>query len=403
MAISVRCDCGKAYWFKDSAAGKSIDCKECGAAISIPDAADSETDSMDFESIDPSSQSDDDASSDDGANRSSKRSSKPARRKKRPAGTSSGAASSQSLLGSLREIVSEITSAYSAASSSRKLALAIGAMIGVGVVGFVVWTFFLTTVINLLLIPLAFVCSPLAMFVLTDAYYRWWIRTEIESLGGTLHSIRWRPFQGKFFTRGWKLGRSCRFYQVTFKNRQGREQSELCGINLIRGAVWGDDIDEMQFMPILDARLEKWGLWAAITFAVALTTFFALNESAYALLGTERVANVTESKQHEVRFRQRGRQHVRTQTMVHYEWVDGAGATHQGRHDFVGAVSPQTLTIEHLPGGHGVRFPGPNFAKLWLRVCGYLALFFGLLYGLDYFDVFGVHASQRRRAASELK
>lgn len=402
MTIRITCQCGKQLAVKDEYAGRRIKCPQCQKAVSIPRPADEPEAAAD--EWDEAAE-DNDESVDNEATPSWKRRDKSRRRKRHPAGAAqshgAGDARQQTLLASLREIATAVTTAYAAASTGRKLAIAIAAMVGLGIAGFIAWTFFITTVINLVLIPLVFLCSPMLMFFLTGAYYRWWIRTEIESLGGTIHSISWRPFQGRLFTRGWKLGRSCRFYQVTFKDRQGREQSELCGISLIRGAVWGDDLDEMQFSPILDARLEKWGLWAAITFGVALTTFFALNESAYALFGREQAAQVTDSRQREVRVRQHGRIQVRTQTMVHYEWVDAGGVTHQGRHDFVGAVSPKAVTIEYLPGGHGVRFPGPGFGKLWLRICGYFALFFALLYALDYFDLFGVHAAQRRRAAAD--
>lgn len=409
MAIPVKCRCGKKIAVKDEAAGRRVKCPQCQKPVLVPEPAD-EDDAAEDEWDDAGQ--DQGESVDDERTSSWKRKGRSSRRKQRPAGAArskgAGDASQQGLLASLREIVAAATTAFAEASSQRKLVLAIGAMIGLGFVGFIAWTFFLTTALHLMLVPLALVsllCSPLLMFVLTDAYYRRWIRTEIESLGGTLQRIRWRPFQGSFFTRGWKLGRSCRFYQVTFQDRQGRQRTELCGINVIRGAVWGDDIDEMQFIPILDARLEKWGLWAAITSGVALTTFFAINESAYALLGHQQDAQVTESQQAEFRGQGRIPKPIvpRFHTLVQYEWVGPGGVTHQGRHLFDGAVSLRTVTIEYLPGGHGVRVAGPSFGKSWLRVCSYLALFFTLLYALDYFDVFGVHAAQRRRAAAELR
>ncbi len=270
-------------------------------------------------------------------------------------------------------------------------------MMAVGFVGFVTWTFFLTAAVSLLLVPLSLLCSPPLMFLLTDAYYRWWIRTEIESLGGTIKKIVWRPFQGALFTRGWKLGRGCRFYQVTFTNRRGREQVELCGISFLRGAAWGDDLDEMQFATILDARLETWAAWGAITLAVALTTFFALNESAYAVLGQQHTATVTANETREVRRHRGGRHWTEKQTIARYEWTDAAGI-HHGRTSFTG-TGPQTLQVETLPLGGGHRLLGTTVGQLWLKACAYLALFFGLLYGLDYFDVFGVHAATRRRAS----
>ncbi len=36
MSLSVRCDCGKTCKVPDTAAGKKIRCKECGASIPVP-------------------------------------------------------------------------------------------------------------------------------------------------------------------------------------------------------------------------------------------------------------------------------------------------------------------------------------------------------------------------------
>jgi len=212
MPIKVTCQCGKQLAVKDKFAGRRIKCPDCQKPVSVPrpadeaEAADDEWDEV---------REDQGESVGDGAISSWKRKDKSGRRKRRPAGAArrngAGDASQQGLLASLREIVTAATTAFTEASSQRKLALVAGAMIGLGIVGFIVWTFFLTTVLNLMLVPLALValvalvCSPPLMFVLTDAWYRWSIRTEIESTGGTLHRIRWRPFQGKFFSRGWKV------------------------------------------------------------------------------------------------------------------------------------------------------------------------------------------------------
>ena len=36
MRLSVRCDCGKTYKVPDTAAGRKVRCKECGASIPVP-------------------------------------------------------------------------------------------------------------------------------------------------------------------------------------------------------------------------------------------------------------------------------------------------------------------------------------------------------------------------------
>ena len=79
----------------------------------------------------------------------------------------------------------------------------------------------------------------IANFTVCDQFYRRRIRQEIESYGGRIKRIAWLPFQGMFFSKGWKRERC---YQVSYTDRDGQNKSDLCGISLIWGSRWGDDV-----------------------------------------------------------------------------------------------------------------------------------------------------------------
>jgi hypothetical protein len=78
---------------------------------------------------------------------------------------------------------------------------------------------------------------------LFDYYSRRTIREEIESYGGTINRIQWRPFQGWFFSTGWtRRRRGVHFYYVTYTDRDAQRRSGLCAVSLW-GTRWDDDID----------------------------------------------------------------------------------------------------------------------------------------------------------------
>lgn len=83
--------------------------------------------------------------------------------------------------------------------------------------------------------------AAVATYVVYDQYNRQLIQSEIESLGGHVESISWRPFQGAFFSRGWGRQKIYRFYCVRYRERDSTEKSELCGVNLLLGLRWDWD------------------------------------------------------------------------------------------------------------------------------------------------------------------
>ena len=83
-----------------------------------------------------------------------------------------------------------------------------------------------------------FVVGAVLLYVAHDLFCRAQIYAEIASYEGTVHRIAWRPFQGAFFTRGWRNKRRYRFFHVWYEDRDGQQRAELCGMSLLFGSSW---------------------------------------------------------------------------------------------------------------------------------------------------------------------
>ncbi len=197
MAIELTCDCGKGYRLNNDKAGKRFKCRDCSTLIQVPSADDNDSEV---------SETNDEVTGE----------LLPVRRR---AGTKSGSAKKKSRKKS------------SASTSGSKQPLIIGVAIAAVVLigGSIAYASLqmprqqFTYLFRILLS----VGVALAYFVGYDQLCRHRIRYDVESYDGTIQSISWRPFQGAFFTRGWTQGKHAKFYEVSYKNRDGQTQHSL--------------------------------------------------------------------------------------------------------------------------------------------------------------------------------
>ena len=61
------------------------------------------------------------------------------------------------------------------------------------------------------------------------------IKSEIESKGGRVISIRWNPF-----ARGWFFEKNERHYEVAYTDRSGATVSTTCKTSLFTGVYWAE-------------------------------------------------------------------------------------------------------------------------------------------------------------------
>ena len=98
----------------------------------------------------------------------------------------------------------------------------IGLCVGLGIgIALLVWFALAQGLLLPILSALAFLLTIGFPFA-RDYYFRRRIREEIESYGGKIESISWRPFQGAFSTRGWHRSKSSRYYTVKYTDRGGK-------------------------------------------------------------------------------------------------------------------------------------------------------------------------------------
>jgi hypothetical protein len=75
------------------------------------------------------------------------------------------------------------------------------------------------------------------------------IRDEIQSKGGRVISIRWKPFG-----RGWFFEKNERHYSIVYLDRSGATVSTDCKTSLFTGVYWADGPNLQEQRPRLMAR-----------------------------------------------------------------------------------------------------------------------------------------------------
>lgn len=371
MTISVTCECGEEYRLSDDKAGRSFQCRECQTRLRVPTPDQLESSSVenddsefgDLEEFEPSRRV---------------KSKKDAGRKRSP--RSSDTAST---------------------SRIRRTMLGLSVSLGIGVVILIGWAVAQGQLLPMLsgLTLLLSVAFPFAK----DWYFRRRIREEIESYGGTVQYISWRPFQGAFFTRGWSRSRQSRFYKVIYTDRSGRSQTELCSMSLWGGATWGEDNDDI------------WGVYGGgvdvelIAYRVApilllLGAWAAAVESAYSLWGETAAGKVTQVTEVQTRSRRTSQPRTSSRYLhVQYEFQEANGMDRVGTTRItIGMVAPNIqkgspVTVEYIPGGWA-RLSTQTY-KTWLKVAAWIIGIVGAilisLKVLDHFDVFRLHAKRK--------
>lgn len=204
MPFVAKCDfCGKAHRCRDTSHGKSINCKQCEAPFIAVDPQRRQCESIDTAKLPP--------------------------RRKRRAKLKQKSESFDSGESDL--------SASETFWTSKNLMLVLG---GCGVV-FGAVAYFATPFIPEVMRRVMGLCAGVCMFVAHHQFCRYKIRAEIESFGGQVDSIQWRPFQGAFFSRGWHVQRIYTFFTVLYRERDGSKKDEMCGVSWIFGTRWDWD------------------------------------------------------------------------------------------------------------------------------------------------------------------
>lgn len=368
MTISVTCECGEEYRLSDDKAGKSFACRECQTRIRVPtpdrlESSSVESDDSEFGDLEEF---------------------EPSRRVK-----------SKKAVGQKRSPRSSDTASK---SRVRRTMLGLSVSLGIGVVILIGWAIAQGQLLPMLsgLTLLLSVAFPFAK----DWYFRRRIREEIESYGGTVQYISWRPFQGAFFTRGWSRSRQSRFYKVIYTDKNGRSQTELCSMSLWGGATWGEDIDD------------SWGFYGGgmdvelIAYRVApilllLGAWAAGVESVYSLWGETAAGKVTQVTEVQTRSRRTSQPRTtRRYLQVQYEFQEADGTARTGSSRIkIGAVATDiqkgsSVTVEYIPGGWA-RLSTQTY-KPWLKVAAWIIGIVGAvliaLKLMDHFDVFRLHS-----------
>lgn len=204
MPFVAECDfCGKPHRCRDTSHGKSITCKQCEVPFIAINLQRSQPDVIDTRKLPP--------------------------RRKRRAKPKQQSASFDT---------DEMALAASESFwNSKNLMFVFG---GCAVV-FGAAAYFATPFIPELIRRVMALCAGASMFLAHHQFCRQKIRAEIESFGGQVDSIRWRPFQGAFFGRGWHVQRIYTFFTVLYRERDGLPKDEMCGVSWIFGTRWDWD------------------------------------------------------------------------------------------------------------------------------------------------------------------
>jgi hypothetical protein len=368
MTIPVNCECGAEYRLSDDKAGKSFNCRECQTRIRVP-----RPNALESSSIDDHDSEFSKLEEFESGRRTKSKSL--AAKKRRPKASDS-------------QINSRV----------RRTILGLSIGLGIGVVFLIGWAVSQGQLIPMLS-GLTFLLTIVFPFA-KDWYFRRRIREEIESYGGTVEYISWRPFQGAFFTRGWKRSRQSRFYEVIYTDKSGRSQSTLCSMSVWGGAEWGEDIDD------------GWGFYGGgmdvelIAYRVApilllIGAWAAGIESVYSLWGETAAGKVTQVTEVQTR-NSRMNQHRSTRRYlnVQYEFQEADGTARKGSSRIkIGIATPDIqkgnpVTVEYIPGGWA-RLSTETY-KTWLKVAAWIIAFVAVvliaLKCMDYFDVFQLHS-----------
>lgn len=204
MPFVAKCDfCGKAHRCRDTSHGKSINCKQCEVSFIAVDPQRKQTAPINTPNLPP--------------------------RRKR---TTKIRQKSKSF-----DTDESVSAGWESYWTSKRLLIAFGS--GAVICGGV--AYFGTPFIPVQIQRVLIVCAAASMFLARHQFGRYKIRAEIESFGGQVDSIRWRPFQGAFFSRGWHVNRYYTFYTVLYREQDGRKKDGMCGVSLIFGTRWDWD------------------------------------------------------------------------------------------------------------------------------------------------------------------
>jgi predicted Zn finger-like uncharacterized protein len=215
MAIKIKCGkCEARFSVKDAAAGRRVKCRECGVPIKVPVPKTDEEELLDFDAA----AFGDEPSGDDPYGDEASTGTQPLPRRRKKKSSKPGKLEPAPLVTPLRLCI--------AAGIVAVICIAV-AMLARSVI---------PPTVREILLSVGF----LAGNVIYDQYCRHRIKSEIEGFGGRTRRVSWRPFQGGFFSRGWKAGCGYRFYAVNYLEGS-REKSELCGVHLIFGNRWDWD------------------------------------------------------------------------------------------------------------------------------------------------------------------
>ena len=374
MTISVICECGEEYRLSDDKAGKQFECRVCETRLRVPKPG-----RLDEAPLHHSEEEHEPEVDEVEAPRRSKSKSGTTRKR------------------------GQKSSVQTTASHSRRTLIGLCVGLGIGI-ALLVWFAFAQGLLIPILSALTFLLT-IALPLAKDYYFRRRIREEIESYGGTIEYISWRPFQGAFFTRGWHRSKSSRYYTVRYTDRAGQSQSDLCAMSLWGGSVWGDDIDNSSWSDGggLDVELIAYRLAPVV---LLLGGWAAGIESVYALWGETTTGTVTQVTEQTVHRRRSGSRSTKRYLDVRYTYTGTDGAARQGFSRMkIGILTPDIhqgnpVTVEYLPGRSGWSRLSHETYKTWLKIAawiiGIVSVLLAGMHCLDYFDVFQLHSRKRK-------
>lgn len=376
MTISVTCECGEEYRLSDDKAGKQFECRVCETRLRVPKPGRLDEAPHNHSDGEPDPETDEEVAP------------------RRPKSKSDAAKKRGQKKTNLN-----------AGSSARRKMIGFGVGLGIGI-ALLVWF----SIAQGLLIPILSALTFLLTIGLPfakDYYFRRRIREEIESYGGKIESISWRPFQGAFFTRGWHRSKSSRYYTVQYTNRAGQSQTDLCAMSFWGGSVWGDDIDDKwgAYNGGMDVELIAYRLAPVL---LLLGGWAAGIESVYALWGESTTGTVTQVTEQTVQSRRTRNSYrgSKRYLYVHYSYTATDGTARQGSSRMkITLLVPDIqkgspVIVEYLPGRSGwARLESESY-KAWLKIAAwFIGIVSVVLVGiqcLDYFDVFQLHSRKRK-------
>lgn len=424
MTISVTCACGKEYRLGDDKAGRQFDCRECGTLIRVPRAERSE----------PEGTADGESDQTEVARQgkfvpATKPKKRTSQERERPR--------------------AEEDSGTEATVDRKRLIVGLGIAAAVLVVMTVCW---FTSAKGLLLEAIPIVLFAVAVCLLFGVENirafvgglfvsnRDRIQADLDQYGGTVKSISWRPHQLVFLTHGWNTPRHSMIFFVRYTDREGNAKSSLCAVSYYGRVAWDNEYGGWSSTPI-EFDLSDIGKLAGRVCALflLLMCYVGYQIGVYSFLGETTAATVTSTRNYKQTVHSRPRRGPRTthtydMVEVRYSFQDRGGVTREGSfgirakpHTDAGKVElheGSTLNIEYVPGAFDwwhrrqftpqayrgeafVKWLGVMFEVIWmllkvlLMIASPFALLYGVIKGLDYFDVFKLHKKRRRKQTSD--